>query len=68
MSSERYEALQQSLEETAVFKVRRCKKTDDIRMHHKEFSVVYKGDTFKLFSMTPVEGESKYLLKGNRVS
>lgn len=68
LSSEKYEALQQSLEETAVFKVRRCKKTEAMRMHLKEFYAVYKGDTFKLYSMIPVEQESHFLLKGNRVS
>lgn len=68
LSSEKYAALQQSLEETAVFKVRRCRKTEEMRMHLKEFSVVYKGDTFKIYSMTPVENESRFLLKGNRVS
>lgn len=68
LSTEKYAALQQSLEETAVFKVRRCKKTEEIRMHLKEFSVVYKGDTFEIYSMNPVEGESRFLLKCNRVS
>lgn len=68
LSSEKYAALQQSLEETAVFKVRRCKKTEEMRMRLKEFSVIYKGDTFKIYSMTPVESESRFLLKGNRVS
>lgn len=68
LSTEKYAALQQSLEETAVFKVRRCKKTEEIRMHLKEFSIVYKGDTFKIYSMTPIEGGSHFLLKGNRVS
>lgn len=68
LSTEKYAALQQSLEETAVFKVRRCKKTEEIRMHLKEFTVIYKGDEFKIYSMTPIEGESSYLLKGNRVS
>lgn len=68
LSSEKYAALQQSLEETAVFKVRRCRKTEEMRMHLKEFSVVYKGDTFKIYSMTPVDSESRFLLKGNRVS
>lgn len=68
LSTEKYAALQQSLEETAVFKVRRCKKIEAIRMHLKEFFVVYKGDTFKIYSMTPIEGESHFLLKGNRVS
>lgn len=68
LSSEKYAALQQSLEETAVFKVRRCRKTEAMRMHLKEFSVVYKGETFKIYSMTPVESESRFLLKGNRVS
>lgn len=67
-STEKYAALQQSLEETAVFKVRRCKKIEEIRMHLKEFSVAYNGDTFKIYSMTPIEGESHFLLKGNRVS
>lgn len=68
LSSEKYAALQQSLEETAVFKVRRCRKTEMMRMHLKEFSVIYKEDTFKIYSMTPVDGESRFLLKGNRVS
>lgn len=68
LSSEKYEALQQLLEETAVFKVRRCKKIEAMRMHLKEYSVVYKGDVFDIFSMTPVESESKFLLKVNRAS
>ena len=54
LSNEKYEALQQSLEETAVFKVRRCRKTE--------------GEKYDIFSMIPVESESKYLLKCNRVS
>nr|DAY50203.1 MAG TPA: Putative head tail adaptor [Caudoviricetes sp.] len=68
LSTEKYAALQQSLEETAVFKVRRCEKTQAMRMHLKEFSVNYKGDIFKIYSMTPVENGTHFLLKGNRVS
>lgn len=68
LSNEKYEALQQSLEETAVFKVRRCKKTEAMWMYHKEYSVVFKGEKYDIFSMIPVESESKYLLKCNRVS
>lgn len=68
MSSEKYEALQQSLEETAAFKVRRCKKIEAMRMHLKEYSIVYKGDVFDIYSMIPVESESKFLLKANRAS
>lgn len=68
LSNEKYEALQQSLEETAVFKVRRCGKTVAMWMHHKEYSVVFKGEKYEIYSMTPVESESKYLLKCNRVS
>lgn len=68
LASEKYAALQQSLEETAVFKVRKCRKTDAMRMHLKEFSVIYKGDSFNIFSMTPVEKNTHYLLKCNRVS
>lgn len=68
LSSEKYAALQQSLEETAVFKVRRCKKIEEMRMHLKEYEIVYNGDTFSIYSMTPIENESKYLFKGNRVS
>lgn len=68
LSNEKYEALQQSLEETAVFKVRRCKKTVEMWMRNKEYSVVFKGEKYEIYSMTPVESESKYLLKCNRVS
>lgn len=68
LSTEKYAALQQSLEETAVFKVRRCAKTDAMRMHLKEFSVIYKGDSFDIYAMTPVENSTRYLLKCNRVS
>jgi SPP1 family predicted phage head-tail adaptor len=66
LSSEKYEALQQSLEQTAVFKVRRCKKTDEMWMHQKEFSVIYKGETFDIFSIVPVEKGARYLLKCSR--
>lgn len=68
LSNEKYEALQQSLEETAVFKVRRCGKTEAMWMHHKKYSVIFKGEKYDIFSMIPVESESKYLLKCNRVS
>lgn len=68
LSSEKYTALQQSLEDTAVFKVRRCRKTDAMRMHLKEFSVIYKEDLFDIYAMTPVENGTRYLLKCNRVS
>lgn len=68
LSTEKYDALQQSLEETAVFKVRRCRKIEAMRMHLKEYSIVYKGDVFDIFSMTTVEREGKFLLKANRAS
>ena len=68
LSMEKYAALQQSLEETAVFKVRRCEKTQAMRTHLKEFFVNYKGDIFRIYSMTPVENGTHFLLKGNHVS
>lgn len=68
LSAEKYAALQQSLEETAVFKVRSCKKTQAMQTHLKEFSLVYKEDRFNIYSMTPVENGTHFLLKTNRVS
>lgn len=68
LSTEKYAALQQSLEETAVFKVRRCKKTQEMRTRLKEFSVVYEEDRFNIYSMPLVENGTHFLLKTNRIS
>lgn len=68
LSNEKYTALQHSLEETAVFKVRRCQKTESMRMRLKEFFVEYKDDRFEIYAMIPVENGSYFLLKTNRVS
>lgn len=63
-TSEKYTALQTGLEETIVFKVRNCKKMEEIRLNLKEFYAKYKGTEFKIYSASPmVSDNGRVLLK-----
>lgn len=53
-TSEKYTALQTGLENTIVFKVRNCKKMEEIRTNLKEFFAVYKGTEFKIYDASPM--------------
>lgn len=65
-TSEKYTALQTKLENTIVFKVRNCKKIEEIRLHLKEFYAEYKGTEFKIYDASPMfTEENKVLLKCN---
>lgn len=68
-STEKYTALQIKLEDTIVFKIRMCKKAEEIRCHLKEFLLNYNGDEFEIYAASPMYTEGrKMLLKCNRVS
>ena len=68
-TSEKYTALQTKLENTIVFKVRNCKKIEEIRKNLKEFSAEYKGTEFKIYDASPMfTDENKVLLKCNATS
>lgn len=65
-TSEKYTALQTKLENTIVFKVRNCKKIEEIRLNLKEFYAEYKGTEFKIYDASPMfTEENKVLIKCN---
>lgn len=53
-TSEKYTALQTGLENTIVFKVRNCRKMEEIRLNLKEFYAEYKGTEFKIYDASPM--------------
>lgn len=59
---EKYEALQTGLEDTIVFKVRNCRKMEEIRLHLKEFYAVYKGTEFKIYDAAPMYTDNNRVL------
>ena len=68
-TTEKYTALQTKLEDTIVFKIRMCKKTEEIRCHLKEFYAKYNGDDFEIYAASPMYADGrKMLLKCNRIS
>lgn len=68
-TNEKYSALQIGLENTIVFKVRNCKKIEEIRLNLKEFYAEYKGTEFKIYSASPmVTDNRRVLLKCRSVS
>lgn len=68
-TTEKYTALQTELKETISFKVRSCKKVEEIRLNTKDFKVIYKGVEFDIYAVTPMYKDGqKVILKCNRVS
>lgn len=68
-TNEKYTALQTGLENTIVFKVRNCKKIEEIRLNLKEFYAEYKGTEFKIYSAAPMATDNRrVLLKCRAVS
>ena len=61
-TAEKYEALQRGLEDTIVFKVRHCRKMEEIRIHLKEFYAVYKETEFKIYDATPMYTDNNRVL------
>ena len=61
-TSEKYTALQTGLENTIVFKVRNCKKIEEIRLNLKEFYAEYKGTEFKIYSASPMVSDNRRVL------
>lgn len=53
-TGEKYTALQTGLENTIVFKVRNCRKIEEIRLNLKEFYAEYKGTEFKIYNASPM--------------
>lgn len=63
-TAEKQTALQHGIENTIVFKVRTCKKVEEIRLNLKEFYAEYRGTEFKIYDASPMfKDERKYLLK-----
>lgn len=68
-TTEKYNALQIKLEDTIVFKVRICRKVEEIRCHLKEFFIRYNGGEFEIYAASPMyTDDRKMLLKCNRIS
>lgn len=61
-TSEKYTALQTGLENTIVFKVRNCKKMEELRLNLKEFYAEYKGTEFKIYDASPMFMDNGYVL------
>jgi len=61
-TNEKYTALQTGLENTIVFKVRNCKKIEEIRLNLKEFYAEYKGMEFKVYSASPMVTDNRRVL------
>lgn len=61
-TSEKYTALQTGLENTIVFKVRNCKKIEEIRLNLKEFYAEYKGAEFKIYNASPMVIDNRRVL------
>lgn len=68
-TNEKYTALQTGLDNTIVFKVRNCKKMEEIRQNMKEFYAVYKGTEFKIYDAAPMyTDDMRVLLKCRSVA
>ena len=61
-TSEKYTALQTGLEDTIVFKVRNCRKMEEIRLNLKEFHAEYKGKEFKIYDASPMYVNNGFVL------
>lgn len=61
-TSEKYTALQTGLENTIAFKVRNCRKMEEIRLDLKEFYAEYKGTEFKIYDASPMVINNGYVL------
>lgn len=61
-TAEKYTALQTGLENTIVFKVRNCRKMEEIRLNLKEFYAQYKGAEFKIYDASPMFIDNGYVL------
>ena len=59
---DKYTALQTGLENTIVFKVRNCKKIEEIRLNLKEFYAEYKGTEFKIYNASPMVSDNRRVL------
>lgn len=61
-TTEKYTALQTGLENTIVFKVRNCRKMEEIRLNLKEFHAEYKGVELKIYSASPMFIDNRHVL------
>ena len=61
-TNEKYTALQTGLENTIVFKVRNCKKIEEIRLNLKEFYAENKGTELKSYSASPMVSDNRRVL------
>lgn len=61
-TAEKYTALQTGLENTIVFKVRNCRKMEEIRLNLKEFYAQYKETESKIYDASPMFIDNGYVL------
>lgn len=61
-TTEKYTALQTGLENTIVFKVRNCRKMEEIRLNLKEFYAEYKGTELKIYDASPMFVDNGFVL------
>lgn len=61
-TTEKYTALQTGLENTIVFKVRNCRKIEEIRLNLKELYAEYKGTEFKIYDASPMFVDNGFVL------
>lgn len=61
-TNEKYTALQTGMDTTIVFKVRNCKKLEEVRLNLKEFYAEYKGTEFKIYSASPLAIDNRHVM------
>lgn len=61
-TTEKYTALQAGMENVIVFKVRSCKKVEEIRLELKKFYAEFKGTKLKIYDASPMVTEPEWTL------
>ena len=61
-TTEKYTALQTGIENAIVFKVRNCRKMEEVRKNLKEFYADYDGTEYKIYSASPMIKDDRWVL------
>ena len=61
-TTETYTALQTGIENAIVFKVRNCRKMEEVRKNLKEFYADYDGTEYKIYSASPMIKDDRWVL------
>jgi SPP1 family predicted phage head-tail adaptor len=59
---EKYESLQIGLENTIVFKVRACKRVEEVRLNLKKYRCSYKGTELRIYDASPMITTPEWVL------